>query len=270
MSNIPPETRTVKKHRGSNTLAAIGGYIILFIFYQLPQGVYDYVVANRIVWIFLTLLFFLIAHLLAKKANGRGISEFGFQRHPGWLKNFGIGLLLGIGFSALSEVGGFYLHLYTIDQIAPLGSLVVPALLLAFGSFLASASEDVLTRGYVFRHQGRFSSLISFVLLSSVLYVLNHIYVLQRGVALWSFLFALGTCLAYPLWVTKSLWFTIGVHWGWNIVYHISGAALKTTELSKGQASTWVSAGTAFLLLLAIVAVSGLLSKTEVGYESAR
>jgi membrane protease YdiL (CAAX protease family) len=54
------------------------------------------------------------------------------------------------------------------------------------------------------------------VLVSSVIYVVNHIYRLGLGPGEWTMLFAFG--LAYALAATRfnSLWPAVGLHWGWN------------------------------------------------------
>lgn len=234
------------------------GYATLFVFYQLPQALQDYVWPNRLLWLAATLLFFVAAAGVARWLGGKGLSSYALSPERR-TRNFSAGVALGLVFGTGALVVGYLLHLYRVDAVAPWKALLLAVPLLAFGSLLASLSEDVLTRGLVWWQGGRRLSAAHFTLLSAALFLVNHIYVLKRGPAIWTFLFALGLGLAYALHRTGSLWLPFGVHWGWNLTYHVSNTALETTTLAGPAANTWVSAATATVLLLVLIPVSSRL-----------
>jgi len=228
------------------------GYAVLLFFYQLPQAVHDYVVPSRLLWLAATALFFVVARAVARRLGGEGLSSYALAGHTRWRRDLAAGLFAGLFFSAAAGAVSHQLGFYRIDAVVPLRALLVPAILLALGSALASLSEDILTRGFPWWQAGRRMPAARFCAMSAALYVANHIYVLNRGPALWTFLFVFGLGLAYAVHRTGSLWLAFGAHWGWNLVYHVSNAALTTTNLAPGPANTWVSA-------VASVALAGLL-----------
>lgn len=118
-------------------------------------------------------------------------------------------------------------------------------------------AEDILTRGYVARHLGHWLSARQFVWLSSGVYVLNHIYRLGSGPTTWVFLFVTGVALAIPLVLSGSLWFTVGLHWGMNIVYQLTSNVIQTETLPGTWNETWLLAA----CMLLTVPVSWWLSR---------
>lgn len=238
------------------------GFAVLFAAYQMPQGIYDYIFPNRALWLLVSILFFPLAYAVARWQGGDGLGAFGMSigKHSSW--QLAIGLLFGITFSAAAVAVGAIAGLFEITAVVAFKRAIGPVLLLAFGSFFASASEDILTRGYIHRYTCRWRT-PTFVLFSSAIFVLNHIYVLQRGFALWVFLFVLGAALAFPLRHTGSLWLTIGLHWGWNIAYHATNFMLTTHVVKPNSMSTWVSAACAALLLVTVLGTSLLFPSAQ-------
>lgn len=223
------------------------GYALLFVLYQMPQGLYDYVIADRRVWLAATLLFFAGAWLVG------GRSFAGYALPPGgWARKLASGSAIGFVLCAGVSWFGWAAGSFSVERVNPLLPLAPAFFLTGLGSFLASASEDILTRGYVWRHWPRPRG-AAFVAASAALYVLNHIYVLSRGPALWIFLWLLGASLAWPLWKTGSMWLAIGLHWGWNLVFHWSGLLLETRSREGGMSSTWFSAAGAAVMLGTVV-----------------
>jgi membrane protease YdiL (CAAX protease family) len=226
----------------------LSGYVLLFVLYQLPQGLFDYVISDRRVWMAATLLFFLGAWLV----GGRSFAGYGLPSGGGWGRKLALGAAIGFIFCFGVSWFGWMAGSYSVERVNRLLALAPMLFLTGLGSFLASASEDILTRGYVWRYWPAPRG-VTFVAASAVLYVLNHIYVLSRGPALWIFLLLLGLSLAWPLWKTGSMWLTIGLHWGWNLVFHWSGLALETRSREIGISSTWFSAMGAAAMLSTVV-----------------
>ncbi|HWR34531.1 MAG TPA: type II CAAX endopeptidase family protein [Clostridia bacterium] len=225
----------------ARSLQILGGFTVLFICYQAPQGIYDYLLPNRLVWLAVSAVFFLVAYFVSCAMGTDGLRGYYFLLHRGWWFNLIVGLAIGIAFSAFAQLIGNRAGLYAVDAFVPLRALLLPMLGIAVGSFFASASEDVLTRSYVLRN-GNWRTGAVFVVVSALIFVLNHIYVLDRGIALWTFLFVLGIAFAWPLYVTRSVWLTVGMHWGWNLVYHYTNIGMQTHELESGRTGTWISA----------------------------
>jgi membrane protease YdiL (CAAX protease family) len=120
-----------------------------------------------------------------------------------------------------------------MEQLAavPAAAVVVrQSLVFSLGTFLPSLAEDILTRGYLFRHLEQRTSRRVFVLLSPAIYVLNHIYALSSGPTQLTYLFVIGLMLAVPLLVTRNLWYTVGAHWAGNIIYRISNDVLTMQD----------------------------------------
>jgi hypothetical protein len=104
-------------------------------------------------------------------------------------------------------------------------------LIFALGTLLPSLAEDILTRGYLFAHlQNKFSSAL-FIFISALVFTLNHIFRLSQTDVM-VYIFMLGLLLAWCLVYTRSLWLTLGVHWGTNIAYQFftNIISLKTVK----------------------------------------
>ncbi len=115
-------------------------------------------------------------------------------------------------------------------------------------------TEDILTRGYLCRAAGlRWRNGAAFVLASSALYVLNHVYRLQLGPREWLLLCAYGLVYATALWRTGSLWSAVGLHWGWNLGNGLAGN-LAPVETTDANAAALLSIGAHGVMLLAVLA----------------
>lgn len=232
-------------------MRALVGFVLLFVLYQAPQGIQDYVYADRRLWLAITLAFFPAAHWISRWLGGEGLRAYGLAGRP--FPALPVGVILGLAASAGAGFVAHALGFYRIDSVAPVETIVVPALLLALGSAAASLAEDILIRGFPWAFSpARGWSTPAFAAASAALFVANHIYVISRGAALWVFLFALGFGLAWALHRTGTLWLTFGAHWGWNLAYHWSNLLLNTTDLGPRGANTWVSAACATALSAAL------------------
>jgi hypothetical protein len=83
-------------------------------------------------------------------------------------------------------------------------------------TFIPSLAEDMLTRGLLAARLPRLQPLV-FVLLSTLVYVLNHIWRLANGPAEWLLLAAFGVAYATALVRSGTLWAAVALHWGWNL-----------------------------------------------------
>lgn len=165
----------------------------------------------------------LISAMLIGWACGALLEELPFRAlgcspHRGWLKNLGLGSMLGIATLFLAAL------LATVTRgvhfrFDPAGSrsigqtLAVSLLLFVF----AAAAEEMLFRGYPLQTLTRANLAWLGVLLTSVPFAAVH---LNNPHAVPGFTF-LNTALA-GLWLavaylrTRSLWLPLALHWSWN------------------------------------------------------
>ncbi|MDO6391658.1 CPBP family intramembrane metalloprotease [Pontibacter sp. BT731] len=198
--------------------------------------------------------FLVAAFLLAKAQGWRGLGGYGLGLRSNWLGQLMAGLLLGLAFFVLS----FYLSIFLgYESVVSSTSIVsfagqLPMLLLM--TAIPSIAEDILTRGYLYAHLDKYMKPAYWVLLSALVYVLNHIWRLGDGAAVLSYLLLLGLVLGYAVIITKSLWLAFGIHWGANIAHESTRTLFSTTSSTSSDASTWILAGCwGFLLLLLIL-----------------
>ena len=117
---------------------------------------------------------------------------------------------------------------------------------------IPSVAEDILTRGYLYGHL-KFMKPSVWILLSSGIYVLNHIWRLNDGAAVITYLFLLGVVLAVAVWTTQSLWLAFGIHWGANIAFEAGNSFIHTRTLVQHDGGTWLLALTWALLLILLL-----------------
>lgn len=116
-------------------------------------------------------------------------------------------------------------------------------------TFAPSIAEDILTRGIWFR-KGPVRQGLAFVLLSTAVYVLNHIYRLANGPLEWAMLACFGLAYATILVRSGTLWAAAGLHWGWNAANGIIGLVADVNVLQRSKAA--LLASLAHLALLAL------------------
>ena len=108
-----------------------------------------------------------------------------------------------------------------------------------------------MTRGFWYRQVLAGWPAPSFVLASSAIYVLNHVYRLGAGPAEWGLLFCFGLAYATALVRTGTLWAAVGLHLGWNLANAVLDLVARVEVLQPGGSR--LLSGAAHLLLLALV-----------------
>lgn len=73
---------------------AVLGFLLLFLLYQLPEAS-QHQFRNDYLFLALMLLMVVAAHGVARWQGLGGLAAFGLDRHPGYLRNLGLGLLPG-------------------------------------------------------------------------------------------------------------------------------------------------------------------------------
>ncbi|UYZ58619.1 CPBP family intramembrane glutamic endopeptidase [Hymenobacter latericus] len=218
------------------------GFLVLFALYQLPEGS-QFWLRNDYLFLGLMLLMLLGSHLVAKWQGYSGLGAFGLRWHRGFGRNLLLGLVPGLLLPALAFWVCVELGITRVVAVPPLPAFLTGAALFTLGTLAPSMAEDVLTRGYVQRHAGHLLTGAQFIGFTSVLYVLNHIYRLAAGPTTWVFLLVVGVSLALPVVLTRSLWYTVGMHWGMNIVYQLTNNVVQTEAVPGHPNAMWVLTG---------------------------
>jgi hypothetical protein len=219
--------------------------------------------------------FFFLAHAWGRLTGVGGLRGYGFFRHAGWGRNLALGFAAGFAFKGLAygaewALGGFRFEGF-ID-FEPLAVLLAQALL---GMFLSSAMDDVLVRGYLFRHLSPFLSSRMLIFVTTAVYILNHALYARMTLlncAMWA---ALGLAFALALARTGSLWLPIGLHWGGNVMYRVrsgfdpqQGGMVRLTELSQPEWFGWLGVGAMALMLAATFLLVRVSAKVRPGTEA--
>ncbi len=192
----------------------IAGFTLLFLAYQLPEGIGQRLLGSFPAQAALLLAFFLLAYLIGRTRSEGALAAYALENPGRWWRPLLALFLLAIALKLLTVALGARLGVFQIQSsTAPSAPALAFALL---ATFLPSLAEDIVTRGYWFPALGELWPPAAFVLASSTLYVLNHIYRLATGPGEWLMLFAFGLAYALALVRFRSLWPAVGLHWGWN------------------------------------------------------
>jgi membrane protease YdiL (CAAX protease family) len=85
--------------------------------------------------------------------------------------------------------------------------------------------------------------------MSSFIYLVNHIWRLNDGAAVLTYLFVFGIVLAVAVWFTGSLWLAFGIHWGANITFELSTNILKSENQNVSNGPNWILSITWIIML---------------------
>lgn len=230
-----------------NVFSFITGFLILFFIYHFPEFF-------SALWIMAAFKigFLFAAYLLVRIQGIKGQGIFGLILSLKSIVYLFVGLIVGILFFEVSFFTSVLMGYQKIESVSSFKNIIKQVPLLLLMTAIPSVAEDILTRGYLFVHLN-FLKPFSWIMLSSSVYVLNHIWRLNDGLAVLSYLLLLGMVLALAVWFTKSLWLAFGIHWGANIAFESSNSFIQTKSLVTHDGDTWLLAttwGILFLLLL--------------------
>ncbi|HJQ31462.1 MAG TPA: CPBP family glutamic-type intramembrane protease [Pyrinomonadaceae bacterium] len=223
--------------------------------FLLPRAVYERLfVEGDVGFIIQSVLIFTPAALVGW-ACARGFEDLpwralGWALHHGWLRDALAGLLVGgvsIALAALvgAVFGGYRFGLNspgTLNVVAVARTLVTSGLVFLLGA----AAEEMLFRGYPLQTLMRSWPLWVALLPVSVPFAVVHLW---NPNVVPGFTFAntvlAGVWLGVAYWRTRSLWFPLGVHTGWNWV---QGAFLGSpvsgiTQITPAPLLRFVDAG---------------------------
>jgi membrane protease YdiL (CAAX protease family) len=204
-------------------------FVVLFVCYHSAE--YMLLFANSVGGFFVfQFLFFLSAYILGNWNNKSGLGFWGLSFSAFKTKHVLIGLLLGIILYGVPYLITLSFGIAFISKIPSWTDIFKAGIPFAFGVIFSSFSEDVLTRGTVFRLLNNKIKTDTLILISSTLYLLNHIYRLNDGIDTLAYLFLLGVLFIIPLIFTKGLWITGFMHWSGNSFFYITHNIIQTNE----------------------------------------
>jgi uncharacterized protein len=213
----------------SKTIKLIIGFVLLFALYHTAEY---FVLFTYSPFGFLgfQLLFFISAWLLAKWQGFSGLAAWGLDTKKGWLTNLLIGMAIGLLLYGGTFAGSLFFKSEEVIQVSSFKSIWPQLALFTLGTFFSSFSEDVLTRGYLYKHFAGKTPAPAFILISSTVYLLNHIYRLNDGVETLFYIFLLGVLFVIPVLLTKRLWFTGGMHWIGNTTFFYTHSIITVED----------------------------------------
>ena len=226
----------------------LAGFLLLFFIYHFPE----FFTAFWIMAVF-KIGFLLVAFVTGRLQGWKGLEGFGLGWRMGWWQQLLKGLLLGLLFFGVAEGLAVAFGYEKFNGIVAADIILKQLPLILLMTFFPSIAEDILTRGYLYGHLFSKMKPWHWVLLSAVVYVLNHIWRLTENPSVLVYLFILGLVLAFTVWKTKALWLALGIHWGANIAFESTHSILQTESTVSHHGSTWILAVVWLLLFLVLL-----------------
>ncbi len=264
-SSESPTATVLPRALAVQAVLAVAGFVALDVYLNIP----NLVSVPPWVWLGLYVGFFPLAHGVGRLTGAGGLAELGLALHRGWGRNLLLGLLFCTALGVLKYVLLWGLGAFRVEGLRPAGAVLGLVLQSLLAMFLSSATDDVLLRGYVFRHLSRYLSASALVALTTVLYVLNHVWYVRLTLDSAVFLGLLGLMFALALARTGSLWLSIGLHWGGNLAYRLyegfdaQGGVLQRVVLSQPAWHEWVKNGVTALTLVALFLLLRFSARSE-------
>lgn len=235
---------------------SMAGFLILFCIYHSAEYMILYK-NNALAFLAISVAFFVAAFVISRWQGFTGLSAVGiiFNRRAKY--HFIVGLGVGLTLNSLMVSCLSLLDIEAVSFIPSTKEFILQASILTFGTFFSSLTEDILTRGYLFSQLEGKVGKITLVLVSAIVYVFNHIHRLDEPIYL-VYLFVMGVQLMIPLVMLRNIWYTFGVHWAGNIIYHITNNVMRTSSGSSNTDPMIV----AILFIALLVPVNYFVCKT--------
>lgn len=232
---------------------ALSGFIVLFLFYHLPEFLQIHFQKPFILVLELgMLLFTVIAFVFGRQWHHNGFIIYGLHSLRKNRGNLAQGLLIGILVAAIANLIPVWLHWSEISIHVNWSQILLLPLLFAAGTYLPSLAEDILTRGYLRIFWPESLNLNWLIPLSAAVYMLNHIFRLGKPDVM-LYLFVLGFLLMWCYVKTGTLWLTLGIHWGSNIAYQFFSNLIILKSIKETSMENYVLAGCYALGLLLVI-----------------
>lgn len=164
------------------------------------------------------LLFFPLAHYVAKFVGLNGLSGMGVHFHKGWGRNFLLSYIIGFSFWTIWNAYYFIIGDYTYGGINS-HFIGMPLLEVFVGYLLGSLINDIIVRGYLISFLKDKLKIKWVLAISIIIYALDDFWYAGFSVNNIIFSIILGCSLTYTFYKTGSIWANTGIHFGSNIAY---------------------------------------------------
>ncbi|QRK13172.1 CPBP family intramembrane metalloprotease [Archangium violaceum] len=241
------------------------GFVVLDVYLNVP----NFVRLSPVAWLGLYAAFFPLAHGVGRLTGAGGLGALGLAPHRGWARNLWLGFVFCSAAWALKYAILWALGAFHVEGARPAGELAELVFQAAVAMFLSSATDDVLVRGFLFRHLSGVLSAGALVALTTFVYVLNHVWYMQLTLESSLYLGLLGLMFSLALVRTGSLWLSIGLHWGGNVVYRLydgfdaRGGVLRRVMLPEAPWQEGVKLAMTALSLAALFLLFRFTEKSE-------
>lgn len=195
-----------------------------------------------------------VSYFVIEIQKREGFTAYGLFQFGKYKFNLAKGLLLGFAFSAIANLISVWLNWNAISTNLPFTQTITQTLIFTIGTLLPSLAEDILIRGYLFAHLSNRLNKNLFVFISAILFTLNHIFRLTH-VDVMMYIFILGLVLAFCLAYTRSLWLTLGIHWGTNIAYQFFANIVPLKTVKETGLDNYLLAGCYSIGLIMVIAL---------------
>ncbi len=222
--------------------------VTFFPLYYITQLLWDELLIRYFIlfWILLGFSFFFARYL-----DKRPVATVGYMFHSRWIKEYLLGVLIGIVLVSLLfffELGMGYLEI-NMNHIT--FTLLQTIFILALVKTLfQSAFEELLFRGYIFQNFIEATNTFIATAVLSTLFGIGHLLTPHSSWLAALNLSAFGVMLALGYVCTKSLWLPSGLHFSWNFfmrnIYSlpVSGSESSSTIfLVKQKGPEWLTGG---------------------------
>jgi uncharacterized protein len=254
---MQPLFNEMSKPRAQSPSRLLAVFAILFVAYQLPEGLGMRLLHSVPLMAALSIGFLPLAWLCGRMLGfPRGLDAWYMARTPGWLALLVMCFVLAVLAKVLAVLGGASIGVYSVGLTAGQGfdAVLLTALGMLPYTFFPSVAEDIVTRGFLLRALTMPGRHWLFIVVSALLYVLNHIYRLSNGPLEWLMLFCFGLAYAAALRFSGSLWAAIGLHWGWNYAGQLADRLAQVDAVVPGQGP--LISSVAHLVLLGLVVLA--------------
>jgi len=239
-------------------------FAVVFALYQSAEGIGGRLLHNGAVSAVLMLAAFLSAWPLSMWLGYKGFGAYGLslRRDAGRILLAGLLLMMCVRLAAVFVGVAAGAHSLAPLPSVPSGLALAGVLVgAAITTFVPSVTEDILTRGFWLEAAKWKWPGLAYVLATSTIYVLNHLYRLGEGPVEWLRLFCFGLAYATAAWKYKTLWAAVGLHWGWNLTNALLDSFVDLNA-TQPQTTALLSAG-AHLVVAVIVLLVPRAAETE-------
>jgi membrane protease YdiL (CAAX protease family) len=234
----------------------VAAFLILLALYQAAEGIGGRLLNNGLVANLFMLSSVVAAPLVSRWLGWTWLGAYALDLKRG----AGAIVLAGVIAAAIAKTVALTLGaragVYAIGGFVmqPDGAAVALTLAIALvTTAVPSVAEDIITRGFWLRGAEIKWSGAAFILASSTIYLLNHVWRLGDGPVEWLRIFAFGLAYAAAAWRWQTLWAAFGLHWGWNLSNTLLDAFVRV-DAASAQQSGLVSAAAHLILAALIVA----------------